>query len=55
VLGALYPGVMVDDVRAGVGWPLRCREHLGTVEPPTAAELGLLRDVLDPKRLYLKG
>ena len=25
VLAALYPGVEADEVRAGVGWPLRCR------------------------------
>jgi len=54
-LAALYPGISVDDVRAGVGWELRCRETLDRVAPPSAAELRLLREVLDPKRLYLKG
>jgi glutaconate CoA-transferase, subunit B len=55
VLSALSPGVTVDEVRAGVGWPLRCRDALAATDPPTATELGLLRDVLDPNRLYLKG
>jgi glutaconate CoA-transferase subunit B len=55
VLAAVYPGVTVDEVRAGVGWPLRSRDALADVAPPTAGELALLRDVLDPKRLYLKG
>jgi glutaconate CoA-transferase subunit B len=55
VLAALYPGVSDDEVRAGVGWPLRARPSPGSVDPPTTAELGLLRDVLDPDRLYLKG
>jgi glutaconate CoA-transferase subunit B len=55
VLTALYPGVGAEEVRAGVGWPLRSRPSLGSVEPPSAAELHLLRDVLDPHRLYLKG
>ena len=55
VLCAVYPGDTVEDVRAGIGWPLRCRDRLRPVEPPTPTELGLLRDVLDPKRLYLKG
>ncbi|MEO6055980.1 MAG: CoA-transferase [Gemmatimonadales bacterium] len=54
VLAALYPGVEADEVRAGVGWPLRVRPALATVAPPTATELTLLRDVLDPQRLYLK-
>jgi glutaconate CoA-transferase subunit B len=55
VLAALYPGVEAADVRAGVGWQLRSRPTLGSVEAPTAAELRLLREVLDPHRLYLKG
>jgi len=54
VLAALYPGVSVPDVQAGVGWSLRCRPGLAPVAPPTAQELRLLRDVLDPKRLFLR-
>jgi glutaconate CoA-transferase subunit B len=54
VLAALYPGVSVSDVQAGVGWSLRCRPSLATVAPPTAQDLRLLRDVLDPQRLFLK-
>jgi glutaconate CoA-transferase, subunit B len=55
VLTALYPGVQESDVKAGVGWKLRTRAHLECVDPPTTGELELLREVLDPKRLYLKG
>src|SRR6266700_2789354 len=55
VLAALYPGVTADHVQAGVGWPLSRRPRLADVAPPTGAELRLLRDVLDPKKLYLKG
>jgi glutaconate CoA-transferase subunit B len=54
-LAALYPGVTVDEVKAGVGWPLRVRSDLECVEPPSAESLRLLREVLDPGRLYLKG
>lgn len=53
ILTRLYPGVTVDEVKANVGWPLRVREHLEQVSPPSTEELRLLRDVLDPKRLYL--
>jgi glutaconate CoA-transferase subunit B len=53
VLTALYPGVTVDEVKANVGWPLRSRERLGEVAPPGQEELRLLREVLDPKKLYL--
>jgi glutaconate CoA-transferase subunit B len=54
VLAGLYPGVAVSDVKAGVGWELRCRPTLARLDPPTNIELQLLREVLDPKRLYLK-
>ncbi|HEX7336492.1 MAG TPA: CoA-transferase [Gemmatimonadales bacterium] len=54
VLTALYPGVEPAEVAGGIGWPLRTRGTLGRVAPPTASELHLLRDVLDPDRLYLK-
>ena len=55
VLAALYPGVTAEQVTADVGWPLRARPALPMVEPPSAHDLGLLREVLDPHRLYLKG
>ena len=55
VLASLYPGVEADEVRADVAWPLRSRPALGQVAPPTDRELRLLRDELDPHRLFLKG
>lgn len=54
MLAALYPGVEPDAVAGGVGWPLRRRDPLQRVPPPTARELHLLRNVLDPRRRYLK-
>lgn len=54
VLTTLYPGVDMKEVQAGVGWKLQTRAELGRLDPPTAIELQLLRDVLDPQRLYLK-
>ena len=55
VLAGLYPGVVPDEVQAGVGWPLRRRPRPATVDPPTGPELRVLREVLDPQKLYLKG
>jgi glutaconate CoA-transferase subunit B len=55
VLAALYPGVTAEEVHGGVGWPLRHRPTVGNVAAPTDQELHLLRQVLDPDRLYLKG
>ena len=53
VLTALYPGVTLEDVQANVGWPLQSRAELGAVAPPTGEELRLLREVLDPRKLFL--
>ena len=52
VLAGLYPGVASTDV--AVGWKLRARSQLARLQPPSKLELQLLRDVLDPQRLYLK-
>jgi len=54
VLAGLYPGIEATEVRAGVGWKLESRARLNRLDPPTTAELQLLREVLDPQRLYLK-
>ncbi len=54
VLTALYAGVDASDVKSSVGWALRSRARLDRVEPPARMDLQLLRDVLDPKGLYLK-
>ena len=54
VLTALYPGVELDDVKQCIGWPLRIPNSLATVDPPTERDLYLLREVLDPDRVYLQ-
>jgi glutaconate CoA-transferase subunit B len=54
MLAALYPGVESAEVAANVGWPLRSHARVSSTLPPTSTELRLLREVLDPGRLYLK-
>src|SRR5688572_14140268 len=46
ILSALYPSVTAADVQAGVGWTLRSRPRLTQLDPPTATELGALRELL---------
>ncbi|MEU8825238.1 CoA-transferase [Streptomyces sp. NPDC048636] len=53
-LVAVHPGVSGDQVRAATGWDLQVADDLAEVSPPTAAELRLLRDELDPNRIYLR-
>ncbi len=52
-LVGIYPGVSPDEVKGKVGWPLRVRDGLAQIAPPSATELHLLRDVLDPTHLYI--
>ncbi len=54
VLASLYPGVERAEVAGNVGWALRSPSRMAEVDPPTDRELHLMREVLDPKRLYLK-
>jgi glutaconate CoA-transferase subunit B len=51
-LSELYPGVSANDVQAEVGWPLRVTETVGETAAPTAEELHLIRDEVDPQGMY---
>lgn len=53
-LASLHPGVTRDEVRAAVGWELRLAPDVGETPAPTADELRLVREVLDPTGIYRK-
>lgn len=55
MLTMLYPGVRASDVANDIGWPLRVRDQVAVVEPPSQEDLLLLRERLDPDHLFLKG
>jgi glutaconate CoA-transferase subunit B len=54
-LTALHPGQTVEHARANTGWDLKVSPQLRATDPPTADELRLLREELDPQGIYLKG
>ncbi len=54
-LTALHPGQTVEQAKANTGWDLIIAPKLRTTEPPTEAELRLLREELDPQGIYLRG
>jgi glutaconate CoA-transferase subunit B len=54
VLSSVNPGTDVAEVRAATGWPLKVAGTVADADPPTAEELRLLREVLDPGRIYLR-
>lgn len=53
-LTAVHPGVTVGQVREATGWELAVAEEVAVIEPPSAAELRLLREDVDPGRVYLR-
>jgi len=52
-LASLHPGVTKDEVRANLGWEPKVSPEIVATRVPTADELELLREELDPDRLYL--
>ena len=53
ILTALHPGATFEDVRANTGWAVRAAADLRHTEPPGAEELRILREELDPDKIYL--
>lgn len=52
-LRSLHPGVSEEQVRSSLGWKLKVARTLEVTAAPRAEELILLREELDPDRLYL--
>jgi glutaconate CoA-transferase subunit B len=53
-LKEIHPGVAVEKVRENTGWEMKIARDLATTAPPTAEELRLIREDLDPDRLHLR-
>ncbi len=53
ILTALHPGATFEDVQANTGWAVRAAAELRHTDPPTAEELRILREELDPDKIYL--
>ncbi len=51
--GAASAEEAVEEIREGVGWDLRIREHLDAIPAPTSEELRLVR-LFDPYRQFLR-
>jgi glutaconate CoA-transferase subunit B len=51
-LTSLHPGVSVEDVRERVCWDLSIADYLDRTPDPTAEELRLIREELDPGGIY---
>jgi glutaconate CoA-transferase subunit B len=54
ILTALHPGKTVEQVKENTGWDIKVDDPIKTTEAPTNTELRILREELDPDRIYLK-
>lgn len=50
---ATQPGVSVEQVKENTGFPVDCAERVNKNPPPSQAELRILREKIDPDRLYI--
>ena len=53
-LDSLHPGATLDEVRATIAWEPKISESLATTPEPTAEELRLVREELDPEGVYTR-
>ena len=53
-LRSLHPGVTEAQLAASMAWAPRRVARVGRTEPPSADELRLVRDELDPKGIYTR-
>jgi len=54
LLDSIHPGVTLDEVRAATGWPVKVADDLAETPEPSAEELRLVREELDPEGVYVK-
>ena len=48
-------GVSLEQVKAEVGWDIKVAANLRDTTPPTDEEIKLLREKVDPKRIWVGG
>jgi glutaconate CoA-transferase subunit B len=53
ILTALHPGKTMEQVKENTGWDLKVAAELPITAAPTNEELRILREELDPDRIYL--
>ncbi len=54
ILREIYPGVTVSEVKANIGWEVKVSPRLRTTPPPSADELRIIRQELDPDGIHLR-
>ena len=53
-LESYHPGLSLEQVKQNTGWNLRVSPSVKETDPPTAEEVRILREDLDPQGIFLK-
>lgn len=54
VLSEIHPGVSIDNLKNNIAWEVRISDNIKRTASPTEAELRIIREDLDPDRIYLR-
>lgn len=50
---SIHPGVTPDEVRQNTGFAIEIPDEVATTPPPTAEQVRLIREVIDPDGIYI--
>ncbi len=54
VLSEIHSGVTLDMIKENIGWELKISEALQATEAPSEEEMRIIREDLDPNKIYLR-
>lgn len=53
-LDGYYRGVNVNQIKENMGWEIKISKSVREIEPPTEEDLRILREEIDPRKMYLE-
>jgi glutaconate CoA-transferase subunit B len=53
ILTEMHPGVSLEIIRENLSWDIKVSDSIKTTRSPTARELKIIREDLDPDKIYL--
>jgi len=54
VLSEMHPGVSLDKITENIGWKVKISDRLEITEVPSEKEMRIIREDLDPEKIYLR-
>ena len=53
MLTEIHPGISLDTIRENISWDVKVSDSLETTDSPSVSELKIIREDLDPYKIYL--